>query len=203
MSRGTLIVLALFVPILLIQWACISYLLLQNQAHELESAPTHPNHHQQSLETLPTTRKANNHNNNTIRDDTALRKSRPQFKGVAATLMINSPKWFQRRYTNMITNVLLNIPSDWALQIFYYDAGQSQFGLDINPGISRLMRETSPFRDRVIMTKISKEMWQDKGPRRKLLYWTDEWMWSQMVADRVLVFSGNGKFWQGRQHCAL
>jgi hypothetical protein len=110
------------------------------------------------------------------------------YDGVAATLMINSPKWFQRRYTFMINNMLANIPETWALQIFYAPVGQSQLGLEINPGILRL----NATMDRVILTEIPVEMIQKLGMKRKFYYWTSEWMWDSMVAERVLVFSGNG-----------
>lgn len=111
-----------------------------------------------------------------------------KYDGVAATLMINSPKWFQKRYTFMINNILANIPPTWALQIFYAPIGQSQLGLDINPGILRLNATL----DRVILTEIPADMIQKFGMKRKFYYWTSEWMWKSMVAERVLTFSGNG-----------
>lgn len=113
---------------------------------------------------------------------------RTKYDGVAATLMINSPKWFQRRYTFMINNILANIPQTWALQIFYAPIGQSQLGLDINPGILRLNATL----DRVILTEIPADMIQKLGMKRKFHYWTSEWIWTSMVAERVLTFSGNG-----------
>ena len=54
------------------------------------------------------------------------------------TVMLNSPKWFQRRYSTMTSNFLVNTPSNWVVQVFYTSDGQSQFGLDINPGIAKL-----------------------------------------------------------------
>jgi len=45
-------------------------------------------------------------------------KPKIKYEGVATTLFLNTPKWFQRRYTNMITNVFINIPPNWAIQIF-------------------------------------------------------------------------------------
>ena len=110
------------------------------------------------------------------------------FRGVAATLMINSPKWFQRRYTMMISNILLNIPPDWAVQIFYTGTGLSQIGLDINPGLVRLASTN----DRIVLTKIPEEVYNKHGMKKRILYWTDEWIWKEMLADRILVFSGNG-----------
>ena len=231
------------------------------------------------------------------------KESRPVFKGVAATLMLNNPKWFQRRYiygetdmllvsslffmqvrissylmihflisflypqyswyfdiygvsryTMMIQNVLFNIPTDWGIQIFYTgkvstynmikirvleilwlswywvhmiysltmknDAwlfglkkwilallqGQSKFGLEISPGLTRLI-ETYP--NRIIITTIPPgEAGHSKryllrvlctsynhsslvclcrsldiikeNPKPKQL-WTTEWIWKNML----------------------
>ena len=191
MPRSTLIPFIVFIPIICLQSAFISYLLVnQQQANELEgaavirSAFSSQPEESSSFSLLKPNEKfiTSEHDRRPISSKT--------FKGVATTLMINSPKWFQRRYTSMITNILMNTPSDWALQIFYFDSGQSQFGLDINPGIQRL--NNTLFQDRIIFTKLPKAMVEKKGPRRKLLYWTDEWIWNQLVSDRVLVFSGNG-----------
>jgi len=113
------------------------------------------------------------------------------YQGVSTTLMLNSPKWFQRRYTAMVSNILLNTPSDWAVQIFYIDSGQSQFGLDINPGLTRLSN-MAPYSHRFIFTKLPSDIIEKHGLRKKKLYWTDPWLWENMVADRVLVFGGNG-----------
>jgi len=110
------------------------------------------------------------------------------YKGVAVTLMINSPKWFQRRYSTMLSNVLINTPNDWAVQVFYSDSGQSQIGLDINPGIAKL----NATHERLIFTKLPAEMTRSKGMKRRLLYLTDEWFWRNVLAERVLLFSGNG-----------
>lgn len=90
----------------------------------------------------------------------------------------------------MISNVLMNTPRDWAVQIFYFPEGQSQIGLDINPGIVRL---SQIYRDRLLLTPIPNELVKKFGTGRKLKYWGDAWIWKTMVADRVFVFGGNGK----------
>ena len=36
---------------------------------------------------------------------------RSHYDGVAVTLMLNAPKWFQKRYSTMISNILSNTPS--------------------------------------------------------------------------------------------
>ncbi len=50
------------------------------------------------------------------------------YGGVAATLLLHAPTWFQRRYTMMIQNTISNIPDDWVVQIFYTAQGQSKKG---------------------------------------------------------------------------
>ncbi len=62
------------------------------------------------------------------------------YGGVAATLLLHAPAWFQRRYTMMIQNTIANIPDDWVVQIFYTAAGQSKKGIDLNPGIQRFIK---------------------------------------------------------------
>lgn len=114
--------------------------------------------------------------------------STTKYEGVAVTLMINAPKWFQRRYTTMVQNILDNTPSNWAVQIFYVALGQSKFGLDINPGLIRLNSTI----DRLIMTELPQDIVKKQGMKVKKLYWTSEFLWESMVADNVLVFSGNG-----------
>ena len=36
---------------------------------------------------------------------------RSHYDGVAVTLMLNAPKWFQKRYSTMMSNILSNTPS--------------------------------------------------------------------------------------------
>ena len=37
-------------------------------------------------------------------------KKTNKYEGVATTLMLNAPKWFQKRYSTMISNILTNTP---------------------------------------------------------------------------------------------
>jgi hypothetical protein len=108
------------------------------------------------------------------------------FSGVAATLMLHSPKWFQRRYTAMVQNMLNNIPLDWAVQIFYIPNGGSQRGLEINPGIGRLIERGD---GRVVLTPMPESVWRKKSRRSD--FFLVPWFWEAMVADKVLLFGGN------------
>ena len=49
--------------------------------------------------------------------------------GVAVSLLLEEPKWFQRRYTMMVNNIRANIPPDWKIQLFYAKSGLSLEGI--------------------------------------------------------------------------
>lgn len=107
-----------------------------------------------------------------------------KYAGVAVSLLLHAPKWFQRRYTQMVHNVINNIPTNWAVQIFYTPSGQSQAGIDMNKGLSRLIQQ-----GKVILTAIAPSVLLQRKKRFELMY--HEWIWENMVADRVLMFGGN------------
>jgi hypothetical protein len=104
--------------------------------------------------------------------------------GVAVTLMLHSPTWFQRRNTIMINNVRNNLPHGWKVQIFYMGYGQSQNAIDINPGLKKLIDNND-----VILTRIPDTILEKKKKGIHLL--TEIWLWTNMVAPRVLLFGGN------------
>jgi hypothetical protein len=106
------------------------------------------------------------------------------YGGVAATVMLHSPKWFQRRYSVMVQNVVNNIPPNWAVQVFYIPNGGSLSGITINPGIKKLLNA-----GKIILTPMPDSM--TKGKRRRSDYFLDPWLWENMLADTVLLFGGN------------
>ena len=126
------------------------------------------------------------------------------YRGVAVTLMLDNPPWFQRRYTSMVHNIIMNIPNDWIVQIFYTGTGKSQIGLvDLNPGLMRLIVEddndqnntnigTTTYQKRIILTRLPEKMVKSMGTKRKLKYWADPWIWKNMVSSNVLTFGGGG-----------
>jgi hypothetical protein len=107
-----------------------------------------------------------------------------KFGGVAATLLLHAPSWFQRRYTMMIQNALNNIPDDWVVQIFYTTTGQSQHGLDINPGIRKWVNS-----GKVVLSPIPDYVLVVKKKRFEMMF--DTWIWESMLAEKVLIFGGN------------
>eukprot|EP00571_Detonula_confervacea_P008862 CAMPEP_0172324902 /NCGR_PEP_ID=MMETSP1058-20130122/52610_1 /TAXON_ID=83371 /ORGANISM="Detonula confervacea, Strain CCMP 353" /LENGTH=101 /DNA_ID=CAMNT_0013041317 /DNA_START=42 /DNA_END=344 /DNA_ORIENTATION=+ len=97
----------------------------------------------------------------------------------------------------MIQNVLFNIPTDWGIQIFYFYTGngKSQSGLDISPGLTRLI---DTFPNRIILTTIPPAIVKSNHKPKQL--WTTEWIWDNMLLSNnatddnqnVLTFTGNG-----------
>lgn len=120
----------------------------------------------------------------TVLSSSSITNSHFKYEGVAMTLLLDSPKWFQRRYSVMVANILTNLPATWAVQIFYSGSGQSKSGIDINPGLSRMIEQ-----GRVILTTIPQEVLSRK--KKKILLMTDKWIWNNVVAEKVLVFGGN------------
>jgi hypothetical protein len=115
-------------------------------------------------------------------------ETRP-FPGVAATIIFRAPRWFYLRYTLMIHNALQNIPADWALQIFINEKWAEKEGLlHWHPGLVRLMNSKN--NPRIIVTPLPEYLLQGK-PKQILI---DPWFWNTLVADKVLLFSGNGAF---------
>lgn len=103
--------------------------------------------------------------------------------GVAAVVMLHSPMWYQRRYTMMLQNVCNNMPRNWVVQVFYIDEGGSQRGLEINPGIRRLLNA-----GKIVMTKIPQAVWMHK--KRRSDYFLIPWLWENMLAEKILLFGG-------------
>ena len=105
--------------------------------------------------------------------------------GVAVAVLLHAPKWFQRRYTIMVQNMHNNLPPNWKIQIFYTGAGQSKFGIEINPGLKRWIEQ-----GKVVLTAIPESLHKKKKKRIDLM--KDPWIWNSMLADRVWIFGGNG-----------
>ena len=106
-----------------------------------------------------------------------------EWKGVAATLALRAPKWFHRRYTTMIYNVIDNTPESWAVQIFVHPGWWQKEILKFHRGMHKLLQHP-----RIVVTELPKQFWTHK-PKQILI---QKWFWEQMVADQILLFSGNG-----------
>ena len=107
-----------------------------------------------------------------------------KWRGVAVTLALRAPKWFHRRYTTMLYNVLANTPKDWAVQVVVQPQWWKNEILHLHRGMRRLV-ESEP---RIVITELPEKYWRMK-PKQVMI---QQWFWEQVVAERALVFSGNG-----------
>lgn len=182
MARFMLVLLVL----IFLQWTLLSYLIVKihdgkNENRRLTNLLMNQKH------------ESKNPDENNNKDTQQQKEYSPQqdYEGVAVTLMLGSPKWFSRRYTAMINNVLSILPDEnWALQLFITGEGLSQEGIELNRGLQRVISSSSK---KVILTVIPKEKFATYKKKR-YLYYTDEWFWQQLVGDKVLSFGGNGCF---------
>lgn len=115
------------------------------------------------------------------------KKDGPVYDGVAVTLMLRAPKWFHRRYTVMLHNALANIPQSWPVQVFSNEEWLAQDVLPLHPGL-RLLRSNP----RIIWTPLPTELSRRQTKPKEVMKST--WLWDQVVAENVLLFSGNGAF---------
>jgi hypothetical protein len=145
---------------------------LKLKDHQLQSAPA------TSVALCPGSEKGNG--NGLIATPPAGLNS--NLTGVMATLMLHAPQWFQRRYSVMIQNAVNNMPPNWKVQIFHTGTGQSKHGLDINPGIQKLIDQ-----GQVILTLIPPQYGKFKRYEMMMV----RWLWSNMLAEKVFVFGGN------------
>jgi hypothetical protein len=120
------------------------------------------------------------------------------YDGVAITLMLRAPKWFHRRYTVMLHNILANIPETWVVQVFVNVDWLQHDVLPLHPGLQQMMMQdatnssnknsNNSIKNRVIWTPIPKSMTRQK-PKDIM---KSTWLWDRVVSEDVLVFGGNG-----------
>ncbi|KAL7566258.1 hypothetical protein ACA910_011318 [Epithemia clementina (nom. ined.)] len=116
--------------------------------------------------------------------------------GVAVTLMFRAPQWFHLRYTAMVLNALSNIPDNWKVQIVYNQEWFEETVLPWHPGIKRWFENGHK---RIEFTAIPAAMLQPKQQSKKHAVKpkhvaTSRWFWQSVIAEHVLLFSGNGAF---------
>lgn len=109
-----------------------------------------------------------------------------QAEGVFATVIFKAPKWFHLRYVVMLQNALSNLPRNWRLQIFINEPWVKENLPSYHPGLDRIIASDP----RVSFTSLPDRLLRLK-PKHTIV---DPWFWQSMVADRVLLFSGNGAF---------
>jgi hypothetical protein len=177
--------------LVLVQWALFTIVLNQ---HPTEPSPQHDD---VKLSRLPDhqARKTTAIDPVATKDVpvTSSPSSSSSVEGVAITLMLRAPKWFHRRYTVMLHNTLANIPDTWTVQIFGNLAWLEKDVFPLHPGLQRMLQSnsTSSTRpNRIILTPLPKDLTKQK-PKQIM---KSPWLWESVVAEHVLVFSGNGAF---------
>ena len=104
-----------------------------------------------------------------------------EIKGVAFTLFLGSPKWFQNRYSMMINLLHGALPKDWVIQIFYLPKNKMSNEAVNHPGIQKQVKKGN-----VILVPIPDGY--AKLRKRELMLLP--WLWKQLVAEKVLTFGG-------------
>lgn len=112
--------------------------------------------------------------------DTSTTKKRV-YEGVAITLMLGSPRWFQNRYTMMVNLMAGALPRGWVIQIFYLPGKKMSLEAVSYPGILKQVAKGN-----VVLTPVPKKY---ASLRKKDLMMTP-WLWKRALADRVLTFGG-------------
>lgn len=109
------------------------------------------------------------------------------YEGVAVTVMLRAPKWFHRRYTVMLHNVMANIPSTWPIQVFSNEDWLANEVLPLHPGL-RALRSNPRILWTPLPTQLTRRQTKPKEIMKAL------WLWNQVVSENVILFSGNGAF---------
>lgn len=166
----------LLVAILFFQWIALTVILQRAHTTNTESIPTTV-----ALE-KPTQR-------NTLTSDMlAIETTDTTVEGVFATVLFRAPRWMHLRYTHMVSNAIMNLPSNkWRVQLFLNRPWVNQELLPWHPGLIRLLQDP-----RVIVTDIPDELLV-KGSKPKHVL-SSSWLWHAMAGDAVVLFSGNGAF---------
>ncbi|GAX25692.1 hypothetical protein FisN_15Lh063 [Fistulifera solaris] len=120
------------------------------------------------------------------RDDDSINQDDETIEGVFATILFRAPRWMHLRYTTMIHNALTNLPNArWRVQLFVNRPWVQAELLPWHPGLLRLFQDP-----RIIVTNMPATLTQGK-PKQVL---ASRWFWETLVADAVVLFSGNGAF---------
>ena len=167
---------------MLVQWALLTIVL---NKHPTEPSPRHDDVNLLSLPDDHQARKTATAIVPIIATITDVPAISSAVEGVAITLMLKAPKWFHRRYTFMLHNTLANIPENWTVQIFGNVAWLEKDVFPLHPGFQRLLQSNST---RIVLTPLPKEMTRLK-PKQIM---KSPWIWESVVAEHVLVVSGNG-----------
>jgi hypothetical protein len=181
----------ILISIIILQWILLSFLLADQQGSTTiqQSADLPSRLFHQLAEYSSQHQIITNDVNRTTSDVTDIttpvnHPSPEKWTGVAATLALHSPKWFHRRYTNMIQNIIANTPESYVVQVFINPTWWNNEIHKFHRGMLSL--EQHP---RVNITKLPQHLATLKKPK---LIMTNRFIWENLLHDRVFFFSGNG-----------
>jgi hypothetical protein len=188
------VVVFLLLGVTVLQWSLITYLLQgrHEESTPVQSIPDCPpfkrskelsRQHDEARERLSSTTTTAN----SADFPTEGQQQERQYPGVAATIFFSAPMWFSRRIPILIHNVLSNIPPDWAVQLIVRQSFWNDQVLPYHPGLPRLIENHA---HRIIVTPLPETLESLKQPNQNIPLTT--WFWETRVAERVLMFSGNG-----------
>ena len=105
------------------------------------------------------------------------------YAGSAVTVMLGSPNWFQNRFSIMINQIIISLPEDWVVQIFYNPSKKMSLEAVRYPGIQKHIHK-----GKIKLVEIP-EVMRKKLRKRNLLL--SPFFWQNIIAERVLLFGGN------------
>lgn len=168
----------LVLAIIVAQWLLIFFLLYRGAGmSDTTAAPTRPP--PESLQYFDSSTRS------TVMDQRAKTPPVPPPLGVFVTVLFKAPKWFHLRYVAMFHNALSNLPNGWQLQVFLNRPWVAANIPPYHPGWRRILQDP-----RVTIFDLPERL---LGRKPKYVY-VDPWFWKNMLADRVVLFSGNGAF---------
>lgn len=138
--------------------------------------------------------------------DTDSQSVATEWDGVGVTLMWFAPKWFHRRYTFMVQNAMANLPSTWAIQLVINAPWMERDVFPLHSGLQTLLRSTTYSNEthynyqprpgaRLLWTPLPPEF--TAKPRKQTRpkdIMKSTIFWNSLVAEHVVMFSGNGAF---------
>lgn len=195
-SRCVLFLLA----VVLVQWVLLSYLLASTTTGS--ATATKNTFSAPAMAAISTNRNRTSSTNATnVLHDRSRHPPTPSIAGVYATVIFKAPKWFHLRYTQMLHNALSNLPDQegWVVQVFVNEKWVGDNMIEYHPGYERLLLGGSggsdgdsgtAGRSRVHFIPLPERLTKVKPKYVNV----DRWFWESMLADHVVLFSGNGAF---------
>ena len=97
--------------------------------------------------------------------------------------MLGSPKWFQNRFSIMINQIIVSLPDDWLVQIYYISSKKMSLEAVNYVGIQKHVKK-----GKIKLVDIPEQM-RKKLRKRNLLL--SPYFWENIPSERVLLFGGN------------